>query len=164
MIIGVISDTHIPERSEHIPKEIISGLKDVDLIIHAGDLVELKVLDILKKINPQVIAVYGNMDYLEVKKNLPSQQIVELEGLSVGICHGWGAPNKLKEVVRDVFKGKKVDMIIFGHSHFPINESTEGVYYFNPGSACDKIFSPFNSYGILEIEDKKIKKAEIIKI
>ncbi|MCM8791939.1 MAG: metallophosphoesterase [Candidatus Omnitrophica bacterium] len=164
MRIGVISDTHIPERAQSIPTKVIKGLKECEVILHAGDLVELKVLDILRDITDQVVAVYGNMDYPAVKKRLPSKQIIELENLRIGLFHGWGSPHQLMDIVRDVFKSEKVDIIIFGHSHYPINEDIEGIRYFNPGSPTDKVFSPFNSYGILEIEKKKIKKAEIVKI
>jgi putative phosphoesterase len=164
MKIGVISDTHIPERAKIIPPEVINGLKDCNVILHAGDLVELKVLDVLKEITDKVIAVYGNMDYPEVRKKLPPKQIVELEGLRIGVFHGWGAPHKIIDVVRDAFKNEDPQVIVFGHSHQPLSKNIEGIHYFNPGSPTDKIFSTFNSYGILEIEKKAIKKANIIRI
>jgi len=164
MKIGVVSDTHIPERAKEIPLKVIQGLKGCAVILHAGDLVELKVLDILKDLTKEVIAVYGNMDYPEVRKRLPSKQIIELEGMRIGIFHGWGSPYKLKEVVSDAFKEENPGIIVFGHSHYPVSEKIKDIYYFNPGSPTDKIFSPFNSYGILEIENKTIKKAEIIRI
>ena len=62
MLIGVISDTHIPYRATNIPKKVFEEFKDVDLILHAGDIEELSVLDELKKIAP-VKAVNGNCDY-----------------------------------------------------------------------------------------------------
>lgn len=164
MRIGVTSDTHIPERAKELPKELISAFKECSVVLHAGDLVELKVLDMLKKITPHVIAVYGNMDYPEVKKYLPSKQIIELEGLRIGIFHGEGSPYRLIDLVTDVFKEQRPDIIVFGHSHSPVNENINGIHYFNPGSPTDKIFSAFNYYGILEIEKGKIRKAEIIRI
>jgi putative phosphoesterase len=164
MRIGVISDTHIPERAKDIPAEIIKSFKDCNMIFHAGDLVEIKVLDILRDLGKEVVAVHGNMDYPDVKQKLPSKQIIEVEGLRIGIFHGWGSPHKLKELARDTFKEEKPAIIVFGHSHYPVSENIKGIYYFNPGSPTDKIFSPFNSYGILEIENKTIKKAEIIRI
>jgi len=73
------------------------------------------------------------------------------------LIHGSGHPNKLIDFTGEVFKNEKVDVIVFGHSHTPINERRAGVLYFNPGSPTDKIFSPYNSYGILEIIDSKIE-------
>jgi putative phosphoesterase len=61
MLIGVISDTHIPERANTIPEIVFEIFKEVDLILHAGDLVSLEVRDQLEKIAP-TICVQGNMD------------------------------------------------------------------------------------------------------
>lgn len=162
--IGVISDTHIPERAKAIPKEVLDSLKDVDLILHAGDLVEMKVLDILKNICKDIKAVYGNMDSSEVIKNLPQKELLSIEGLRIGLFHGWGAPWGLIQLLNRVFKDDNPDIIVFGHSHQPFNKKEKNILYFNPGSPTDKIFSPYNSYGILEIENSSIKRAEIIRI
>jgi hypothetical protein len=79
------------------------------------------------------------------------------------LVHGWGHPNKLIDLVGDTFRDNKLDAIVFGHAHYPTNQVKSGVLYFNPGSPTDKIFSPFNSYGLLEIKDGKIE-GEIIRI
>lgn len=157
MRIGVISDTHIPDRAKEIPKKVLEDFKSVDLILHAGDLVNLKVLDILRNLTKEVRVVWGNMDPPEVKKNLPEKQIISVENIRIGLTHGYGAASKLMDIVGDLFKDEKVDIIVFGHAHYPINENKNGILYFNPGSPTDKIFSPFNSYGILEIVGKHIK-------
>ncbi len=157
MRIGVISDTHIPDRAKEIPKKVLEDFKSVDLILHAGDLVNLEVLDILRNVTKEVRAVWGNMDPPEVRKNLPEKQIIPVENLCIGLTHGYGAASKLIGVVGDLFKGEKIDIIVFGHAHYPINEKKNSMLYFNPGSPTDKIFSPFNSYGILEIVGNHIK-------
>ena len=66
------------------------------------------------------------------------------------------------ECVQKEFKDKKVDVIVFGHSHHPMNEIKDGILFFNPGSATDTVFAPFRSYGVLEISD--VIKGRIIKI
>ncbi|MCM8799551.1 MAG: metallophosphoesterase [Candidatus Omnitrophica bacterium] len=162
--IGVISDTHIPERAKTIPNKVLDSLKEMDLILHAGDLVEMKVLEILKSICKNVKAVYGNMDSSEVIKNLPQKELISVEGLCIGLFHGWGAPWGLIQLLNRVFKDDNPDIIIFGHSHQPFNKKEKDILYFNPGSPTDKIFSLYNSYGILEIDNNSIKRAEIIKI
>jgi putative phosphoesterase len=68
--IGLISDTHIPSRAKGIPKEVFTTFAAVDFIIHAGDLVQLSVIDELEQIAP-VLAVSGNMDGPEVSGILP---------------------------------------------------------------------------------------------
>ena len=71
--IGVLSDTHA-HSSEDLPEELLQGLRGADLILHAGDLVNLSVLERLKEITPQVKAVWGNMDPPEVKAALPERE------------------------------------------------------------------------------------------
>lgn len=162
MKIGVISDTHIPDRAKDIPQKILEEFKNVDMIVHAGDLVDLNVLNKLKSVCGNVKAVWGNMDSDEVRKALPAKEILKLGNHNVGIMHGYGSPNKLIDLLGSIFKESKVDLIIFGHSHTPLSEKRGDILFFNPGSPTDKIFSPYNSYGIIEINDKI--DARIIKL
>lgn len=162
MKIGVISDTHIPDRAKDIPQKILEEFKNVDMIIHAGDLVDLSVLDKLKTLCTNVKAVWGNMDSDEARKVLPEKEILKLGKYNIGIMHGYGAPNKLIDLMTSVFKDGNVNLVIFGHSHAPLNEKKGDILFFNPGSPTDKIFSPYNSYGIIEINDKI--DARIIKL
>lgn len=162
MKIGVISDTHIPERAQDIPKEVMKNFKQVDMIIHAGDLVDLAVLEKLKSVCSNVKAVRGNMDASEAKEMLPEKEIIKIGSYKIGVMHGYGPPNNLIELVANSFKNENVNIIIFGHSHSAFNEKRGGILYFNPGSPTDKIFSPYNSYGIIEINDNVT--ARIIKL
>lgn len=162
MRIGVISDTHIPDISKSIPESILEDFKKTDMIIHGGDLVELSVLEILKRSCPNVKAVWGNMDPFEVRKRLPEKEIIKVGDKKIGVTHGYGHPNKLLDTVIEIFKEDDVNLIIFGHSHKDMNEKRGKIIYFNPGSATDTIFAPYNSYGIIEINDDI--KAKIIKI
>jgi len=78
MKIGVISDTHIPVNSDSIPKKVLEAFKGVDMVIHAGDLVDLSVIDTLKGACKEVIAVAGNMDSQKVKTKLPEKEIIKV--------------------------------------------------------------------------------------
>lgn len=160
MIIGVISDTHIPDSADRIPVEIFDIFKEVDLIIHAGDLTSLEVLDRLSQIS-KVKAVSGNMDSWEVSKKLSGQEIIKAGKFSIGVIHGKGHPDGLVDFVSGQFK-QNLDVIIFGHSHRPFNEKRQDTLFFNPGSPTDKVFSPYNSCGILEINTEI--KGKIIKL
>ncbi len=162
MKIGVISDTHIPERAAGIPDEILYAFKKVDMIIHAGDLVEVGVLDQLKAVCPNLKAVCGNMDPEDIRKILPEKEIIKVGKFRIGVMHGQGHPDRLILAAEKLFKQDKVDMVIFGHSHLPVNEERNGVIYFNPGSPTDTIFAPYKSYGIIEINDKI--EAKIVKL
>ena len=154
MKIGVISDTHIPDRAIEIPQKILEDFKNVDMIIHAGDLVELSVLDKLKSACKEVKAVWGNMDPNEVRKEIPEKEIIAVANYKIGVMHGYGNPANLIQIMSKEFKDSGVNIIVFGHSHSPLNNTKAGILFFNPGSPTDRIFSPYNSYGIIEINDK----------
>jgi hypothetical protein len=152
--IGVISDTHIPGRAKEIPKIILDDFKNVDIVVHAGDLVDLSVLNKLREVCHNVKAVWGNMDSDDVRNHLPDKLVFNAGGFKIGVMHGTGAAASLRRVLSEAFKDDFVDVIIFGHSHAPFNERIKGTLFFNPGSATDKLFAEFNSYGIIEINDK----------
>ncbi|MDD3344980.1 MAG: metallophosphoesterase family protein [Candidatus Omnitrophica bacterium] len=161
MKIGVISDTHIANKAEHIPRIILDVFKQMDMVMHAGDMVDLKVVDELRSACPKVVAVAGNMDHDAVKKKYPVKQIIEVSGHKIGLMHGHGAPLNLVGLLKDSFKDDKPDVVVFGHSHKPMNEFIEGVLFFNPGSATD-FTAEYNSYGIIEINGGV--NARVIKI
>jgi hypothetical protein len=162
MRIGVISDTHVPISSKDIPRKVLEEFKKADMVIHAGDLVELSVLEKLKEVCGNVKAVCGNMDSHEVKRILPEKDLFEIGNFKIGLIHGYGAPDKLVQRMNEVFKKDKVNLIIFGHSHSPLCIKENGIIFFNPGSPTDSVFAPYNSFGIIEINDKI--EAKIIKL
>ncbi len=151
MRVGVISDTHV-WRLDDIPSPVLVALAGVDLIVHAGDFIEMAVLDGLRQLG-EVKAVHGNMDSAVLKAMLPHSELFEVNGKTVGLMHGWGGPWGIASRVRARFGD--VDIVIFGHSHEPYNEVVRGSLMFNPGRARE-------SFGILTI-DQEIK-GEIIKI
>ena len=161
MKIGVISDTHIPVSAQKLPQKVYDYFKDCDLIIHAGDAVEVSVIEELGKL-AETKAVRGNMDSLELKQRLPEKLVLNVGGKTIGVVHGKGPAFKVQDVVSGLFGGR-MDIIIFGHSHVPFNEKKDGTLFFNPGSATDKVFSRYRSFGVIEIKGDDIR-AEIIKI
>lgn len=156
--IGVISDTHLAGYDAKLKKIIDEHFIDVDIVIHAGDLVSLQVLDMFE--NKEVKAVCGNMDYPSVKEQLPDQLLFALNGFKIGVTHGWGSSGGIEERILTTI-GKQ-DCIIYGHTHYPVCHKNHGVLFFNPGSPTDKRFSAHRTVGILEI-DKDIQ-GRIIKI
>ncbi len=163
MKIGVISDTHIPDRAETLPKKVLDAFKAVDMVIHAGDLVDPKVYDVLRQVCKDVRIVCGNMDGSDVAKHFPPKLVVTVDKYRIGVMHGCGAPNQLETLVSETFKRDKVDIIIFGHSHQPCNKKIGNTLFFNPGSATDTVFAPYKSYGLIDISDGVVD-AQIVKI
>lgn len=128
--IGVLSDTHLSGPDQGLWQRLAPHFAGVDMILHAGDLVNLGVLDMLEA--PVVHAVCGNMDDSTVAANLPRKLVIKVEGLNIGLIHGWGAPFGLAQRVAGEFTD--VAAIVFGHSHRPMNARQGGVLFFNPGS------------------------------
>ena len=151
MRIGVLSDTHVGSL-ENIPKKIIDSLSTVDMIIHAGDLTTMEVLNGLRKLG-KVKAVQGNMDSAELKGMLPVKEILEVGSKRIGITHGSGDPWRIEHRVRKIFDQDKVDIIIYGHSHQAQNKVSDNILFFNPGKAT-------KSFGLLTIEEDI--RAEIV--
>jgi hypothetical protein len=145
--IGVISDTHLTGYSERLKHLIDRHFADVEMVLHAGDLVDLAVLTIFGKLD--VRAVSGNMDPASVREILPERLTLELGGLRIGLIHGWGSPAGMEDRLLKEFD--RLDCLIFGHSHQPLNRVRDGVLLFNPGSATDRRFVSKNSLGILNI-------------
>jgi len=149
--IAVISDTHV-ESLRSIPGPILMKLAEVDLIVHAGDFTEGRVLEELRTLG-EVKAVHGNMDSSELKRMLPSKELFTVNGKRIGLTHGSGGPGGIAERIRPMFDD--VDIIIYGHSHEPYSKVVQGSLLFNPGPAR-------NYYGLLTIEEEV--KAEIIRL
>lgn len=152
--IVVLSDTHIPERAEDLPKKLYEDLQSADFILHAGDITSLDFLKGLQKKFPKLKAVQGNMDEPSLKKILPQKELITIDKVTIGLMHGWGSPRGLLDLVEKEFSKEKPDIIIFGHSHQALHVNKNGILFFNPGSPTDKVFSSANSYGVITINDE----------
>lgn len=149
MKIGVISDTHLRAPTPLLEDAVRRYFLDTDLIIHAGDLVTLDVLDAFK--GKKVIAVAGNNDGPEVKRRLPRKEVISAGGFKIGLMHGWGWPMGIGRKVSREFDG--VDCIVYGHSHWPNCQRKGGVIYFNPGAFSGGLpFPARRTIGILTID------------
>ena len=160
MLIGLISDTHIPDRAKEIPENVYSAFKNVDLILHAGDLTSLNVIEELENIAP-VIAIQGNMDRVN-GINLPTAKVLEAEGLRIGIVHGEVYPRADTQQLLYLARELNVDILVSGHSHQPKIEQTEGILLLNPGSPVVPRLAD-RTVMLLEINNKEVD-VEIVKI
>ncbi len=159
MKVGVLSDTHVPTGAPALPAKVFDLFSGVDLILHAGDIVRLSVLEELKAIAP-VEAVAGNMDDAETQARLPHKKILMIGRFRVGLIHGKYKIDVQREMIRREFDD--VDLIVYGHSHTPFWGRENGVYFLNPGSPTDTRYAPFNSVAILHADTEL--KADILRI
>ncbi|KAF5066281.1 Calcineurin-like phosphoesterase superfamily domain protein [anaerobic digester metagenome] len=160
MLIGVISDTHIPERASEIPETVFKTFENVDMILHAGDLVSPDVIDALKEIAPMK-CVQGNMDRM-YHMELPESEVMEVEGFKIGLNHGEVYPRGDTQQLKYIAMELGVEILITGHTHWSFIKDLGGVLLLNPGSpTVPRLSDP--SVMLLEIENQKID-TEIIKI
>ncbi|MEQ8175683.1 MAG: metallophosphoesterase family protein [Syntrophomonadaceae bacterium] len=149
MLIGVLSDTHLPRRGRELPAVLLKALEKADLIIHAGDFTTLAVLQRLQGFAP-VKAVYGNVDSDEVLETLNQSEQFCLEGLSIGLIHGFGTRGTSKTRAAEAFP--VAQCVVYGHSHIPGIEFSGNQLLFNPGSPTDKRSAPYPTYGLLSVK------------
>lgn len=154
--IGVVSDTHIPTRGRHLPQKLYELFADVQLILHAGDLVDEIVIDELKVLAP-VEAVAGNMDPLKLHNQLGKIKLISLGEVNIGLLHGDVGSRRVDySRISDQFKPARLNAVVFGHLHEPLVRIDRGILYFNPGSAVDPRREPKPSCGRLLIEGSQI--------
>lgn len=150
MKIGILSDTHI-RKGRTLPLFVWEALADVDMILHAGDVVTESVLTELALIAP-VVAVKGNCDWWV--SDLPDKAIAQCGSIKVGLTHGFlGKGKSTSERAYNTFAHDSVDMIVFGHSHVPFKSIYNGILLFNPGSPTERRGQPNYSMGILTVND-----------
>ena len=159
MRVLVISDTHIPVTAKKLPSIIKEEAEKSDYCLHAGDFISYKIFTMLSDWT-KTYGVCGNMDEFQIREKLPLKQIIQLDEIKLGLIHGRGVPSGLLPYIKNEFSQeiKEIDVVVFGHSHYPLDKKIENVVYFNPGSPTDKVFAPYCSYGILDIEGKKCQR------
>jgi uncharacterized protein len=155
MRIGIISDTHIHKDPTKVTDFIKRNLKDVDMLIHAGDFTSYQVVTLLKQ-HPNFVGVWGNNDKDDIREILKEREIIRICGYKIGIYHGHGDEKNTLDRAYDKFKEDKVDIIIFGHSHQPVIMTKNKTLMLNPGSPTYKRKGRWYSYILLELEKEYI--------
>jgi putative phosphoesterase len=154
MRIAVISDTHLPRGPRRLPGACVARLRAADAILHAGDLMELEVLEALQALGPPVHAVRGNVDSAELQARLPLQRLLDFDGVKVGMVHDAGPRAGRLQRMRNRFPDARA--VVFGHSHIPLHEARDGFQIFNPGSPTERRRSPHHTMGLATVADGEI--------
>jgi putative phosphoesterase len=155
VLVGIISDTHLPRGARRIPDVCIERLRAADLIVHAGDFTAPEVLEELEALGPPVVAVHGNVDAPELRERLPEARVVEAAGARIAILHDAGPARGRLERMRLRFP--EAGAVVFGHSHIPLHESDgDGFQIFNPGSPTDRRRQARHTMGLARIEGGEV--------
>lgn len=162
----VLADTHAPRFWKGLPAGLREPLEDADLVLHAGDVCVPSVLDELSAFAP-VRAVLGNNDDADVARwsggpdgAVPETLELDLAGLPIAMIHDAGAKQGRDRRMARRFPGAA--LVVFGHSHIPLDDPDGAVHLFNPGSPTDKRRQPRFTYGVLEIADGVVLRHDIL--
>jgi putative phosphoesterase len=176
--LGILSDTHIPDRRRLLRPGLIPFFQKagVSAILHAGDVCAPWVLSQLEQVAP-VYAVRGNRDWV-LLSHLPLSLSLEFAGLQIGLIHGHGrfwryvkdkgrgmveGANPERYLKRALAAFPEASVVIFGHTHMPINTWVDGKLAFNPGCACcPGMKHPYPTVGLLHLSDEGKIVGEII--
>jgi uncharacterized protein len=141
----IIADTHVPKRARTLPEEVWRAAEAADVVVHAGDWVEIGLLDELAARSRRLIAVYGNNDGPALCARLPVLARVELDGLRLAVVHETGAAKGREQRCAAAFPD--TDVLVFGHSHIPWDTVADnGLRLLNPGSPTDRRRQPDCTY------------------
>jgi putative phosphoesterase len=144
------ADTHVPRRARDLPAPLWTAIEAADVVIHAGDWVEVPLLDALESRAKKLVAVYGNNDGHALRARLPEVAYAELGGVRFAVVHETGpAAGRAGRCAR---RFTDVDVLVFGHSHIPWDTVTDtGMRLLNPGSPTDRRRQPVATYLSAEV-------------
>jgi putative phosphoesterase len=158
----VLADTHAPRRWRRCPPAVAQYLRHTDLILHAGDVCTASVLDELSGYAP-VQAVRGNNDGPDVAAwGAPETLELDLGGMPAAMVHDSGPAAGRAARLRRRFPAAR--LVLFGHSHIPLDQADDGIRIFNPGSPTDRRRQPQGTLGLLHIDDGCLVEARIIPV
>jgi uncharacterized protein len=150
----LLADTHVPRRARDLPLQVWDEVDRADVVVHAGDWVDVALLDAIEARASRLIACWGNNDGAELRRRLPEVARVELDGVRLAVVHETGA-----SAGRDARMAKvhDVDVLVFGHSHIPWDTTApSGLRLLNPGSPTDRRRQPVCTYMTASIADGMI--------
>ncbi len=178
-ILGIVSDTHVPDRVKNLHPNLLSGLRKygVQRILHAGDICSHCVIDELESVAP-VTAVQGNRDFFFDGKH-PNEELFEINGVQIGLAHGYG--NWIRyftEKMIMMWHGYRLDdyyhflirlfpradVLVFGHTHRIVNERRDGRLLINPGSTGTGGLNGPPAFAVLRISAAGETQSEIVRL
>jgi hypothetical protein len=141
----LLADTHVPRRARDLTPQFWREVEQADLVLHAGDWVDVALLDLLEQRSRRLVGCYGNNDGAALRARLPEVARVELEGVRIGVVHETGAGAGRERRMDLGHPG--LDVLVFGHSHIPWDTVTpRGMRLLNPGSPTDRRRQPECTY------------------
>lgn len=156
----LLADTHVPKRAKDLPAEVWSAVDEADVVVHAGDWVDVRLLDALEARSRRLVACFGNNDHGELRERLPEVAQVSLDGLRLAVVHETGQAKGREGRMGAAYAD--VDVLVFGHSHIPWDTTTaSGLRLLNPGSPTDRRRQPHCTYMTAVVDDGELREVAL---
>ncbi|MCT1515846.1 metallophosphoesterase family protein [Dietzia cercidiphylli] len=156
----IIADTHVPTRARDLPPRVWDEVDGADVVVHAGDWMDVALLDAMEERSTRLVACWGNNDGPGLRARVPEVARVTLEGVRVAVVHetgpSAGRDRRMSEAYPDT------DVLVFGHSHIPWDTTAaNGLRLLNPGSPTDRRRQPYCTYMTATLADGVVGEVEL---
>lgn len=159
----LLADTHLPKRAKDLPAQVWDEIEAADVVVHAGDWVDLATFEALRERSRRLICVWGNNDGPELRAEMPETAHWELEGLRWAMTHETGAKQGREKRMDAAFPD--TDVLVFGHSHIPWDtEAPSGMRLLNPGSPTDRRRQPYCTYMRVTADAGALTAVELVEL
>jgi uncharacterized protein len=146
------ADTHVPKRARDLPHSLWQAIDSADVVVHAGDWVDVALLDRLEARSRRLVAVYGNNDHGPFRERLPEVARAEIAGIRFAVVHETGDAKGRER--RCAARFPDTDVLVFGHSHIPWDTTAaNGLRLLNPGSPTDRRRQPHGTFVTATADD-----------
>ena len=164
MKLVLLADTHVPKRARDLPAQLWAAIESADVVVHAGDWVDVGLLDAIERRARRLVGVVGNNDGPDLCARLPETARVDLDGLRVTVVHETGGRQN-RERRMDALYAADTDVLVFGHSHIPWDTHTPGgMRLLNPGSPTDRRRQPVATYMTAEISAGALRDVTLVPV
>lgn len=159
----LLADTHLPKRAKTLPDQVWREVDAADVVLHAGDWVDLATFEALEQRSRKLIAVWGNNDGPELRERMPETAYWELEGVRFAMTHEAGASSGRERRMDRAFPD--IDVLVFGHSHIPWDTvAPSGMRLLNPGSPTDRRRQPHCTYMRAVADAGALTSVELVRL
>lgn len=156
----ILADTHVPTRARDLPSPVWDEVGEADVVIHAGDWMDARLLDALEERSARLIACWGNNDGPDLRERLPEVARATLGGVKLAVTHEAGASAGRDKRMAAAYPDS--DVLVFGHSHIPWDTTAPGgLRLLNPGSPTDRRRQPHCTYITATIAEGALRDVEL---
>jgi uncharacterized protein len=159
----LLADTHVPKRARDLPPAVWDEVDAADVVVHAGDWVEPRLLDVLEERAQRLVAVFGNNDGPELRARLPAVARTDVGGVRLAVIHETGDAKGRERRCSEAYAD--VDVLVFGHSHIPWDSTTaSGLRLLNPGSPTDRRRQPHCTFMTAVAAEGRLRDVELCRL